>query len=865
MRSLVIYICLVFILSFGPGRLACLAQAAKPDDSRFTKVVLDGDLNEPMKLEMGKDNRLYYIERGGALFRLDLKTNKRKLLGKVPVRFLGDDGLMGMALDPGFLHNHLVYFYIGDNGTLNGDFINGVVRYQLAEDSLIRSSRKSILQIPVFPGTGPHRGGSLAFDKYGNLYIAVGDDTYAGKYAPIDDRTPVADAQRTAGNTNDLRGKILRIHPEPDGSYTIPPGNLFVPGTPLTRPEIYVMGVRQPYRIALDQHNDVLYWGEVGPDAGKDSLGLGPAGFDEFNRAARAGNFGWPYFIANSQPYNDFNYRLQQSGPLFDPAHPINSSPNNTGLKELPPVNPALVYYPYFVSATFPELGKGGRAAIGGPVYYPDDYPPSAVKLPAYYAGKWFIADWMRHRLFTIAMDPDGKFKKLEPFMPGEKFVRPIDMVFGNDGALYLLAYGQYWKSKNSDAELVRIEYTEGNRAPVAKISASRTVGAVPLNVQFSAAGSFDYDKGDSLTYTWHIGKQVRHGLKATYTFLAKGDLPVSVTVADHKGKSSSAQILIKAGNEPPQITIAVKGNQSFYIPNHPVQYTVQVRDKEDGVLGKPIPAAKVKVQFQHLAEGDAEAAPRGLLLMNESDCKGCHALAKKSVGPSFTAVALRYSLADVNKLAAKVISGGNGAWGNEANMAAHPQLSKEDASEIIRYILSLKEVAGSLKTSGAVTPAIANGGYQFSAKYTDRGGLTTESALLLRSPEVPATQATAQYKVVQRNVGKGLVRMAYMTPESWMVFKDIDMTGVTAISSEFYFTKLSGIFELHVDSLSGPVIGKMELTDNLSKMQAATAAIVTTNGKHPVFCIFKATKGKISEATMMEVPWLKFHLEGKE
>lgn len=866
MRLTNIYGALLTAVLFLTGRQILLAQGTRPDDSRFTKVMLDSDVNEPMKLEMGKDNRIYYIERGGNLFRLDPKLDRRKKLGKVPVRFLGDDGLMGMALDPDFIRNHLVYFYIGDNGTINGDFINGVVRYRVDEDSIILSSRKTILQIPVFPGTGPHRGGSLAFDRDGNLYIAVGDDTYAGKYAPIDDRTLVLDAQRSAGNTNDLRGKILRIHPEADGTYTIPKGNLFTPGTTLTRPEIYVMGVRQPFRIAVDRHSDVLYWGEVGPDAGKDSLGLGPAGFDEFNRTTKAGNFGWPYFIGNSRPYNNFNYRSQQSGSFFDPMHPVNSSPNNTGLKNLPPVNPALVYYPYALSTTFPELGKGGRAAIGGPVYYPDDYHNSAVKLPLYYAQKWFVADWMRNTLFTIEMDTAGKFKKLEAFLPNEKFSRPIDMIFGNDGALYLLEYGEYWKSKNSDAGLVRIEYTEGNRAPVAKITASAVVGALPLKVQFSADGSFDYDKGDSLSYAWHLGKRGLKGKHISYTFSAKGNFPVGLVVTDLKGKSSRAQILIKAGNEPPRLAININGNQTFYTVNKPVSYKVDVRDKEDGVLGKSIGQSKVIVKLEHRAEGTEERAgenkSRGLLLMNENDCKGCHAVDKKSVGPSFTAIAAKYTLADVDKLAAKVINGGNGVWGNEANMAAHPQLSKDDASEIIRYILSLKESVVTLKTSGSITPSEAEGVYRLTAGYTDKGGLSGETTLLLRSSVIPATAVSKVFKVVPRNVGNGAVRMAFMTPESWMAFDNIDLTGVTAISSELTFTKISGTFEVRIDSPTGPVIGKAEITDNPSKTQIVSAPISALLGKHKLYFTFRASLGKIAEASMLEVPWLKFEME---
>ena len=79
-------------------------------------------------------------------------------------------------------------------------------------------------------------------------------------------QAPFNDARRSATNTNDLRGKVLRIKVNDDGSYSIPAGNLFAPGTPLTRPEIYAMGFRNPFRIQVDE-NDVAYVTDYSPDS----------------------------------------------------------------------------------------------------------------------------------------------------------------------------------------------------------------------------------------------------------------------------------------------------------------------------------------------------------------------------------------------------------------------------------------------------------------------------------------------------------------------------------------------------------------------------------------------------------------------
>ncbi|WP_332910309.1 PQQ-dependent sugar dehydrogenase [Algoriphagus boritolerans] len=130
------------------------------------------------------------------------------------------------------------------------------------------------------------------------------------------------DAQKTAGNSNDLRGSIIRITPQPDGTYTIPEGNLFPVGTLNTRPEIYVKGNRNPFRIGVDQRNGNLFWGEVGPDASIDSMRRGPKGHDEFNLATKPGYFGWPYFVGNNKPYWKYDFEKQQSLYEFDPAAP---------------------------------------------------------------------------------------------------------------------------------------------------------------------------------------------------------------------------------------------------------------------------------------------------------------------------------------------------------------------------------------------------------------------------------------------------------------------------------------------------------------------------------------------------------------
>src|SRR5215208_3491607 len=179
-----------------------------------------------------------------------------------------------------------------------------------------------------------------------------------------------------------------------------------------------------------------MYWGDVGPDAPADSAERGPAGHDEVGQARGPGNFGWPYFVADNKPYFDVDYATMTAGPLFDPARPVNLSPNNTGLTALPPARKAFIWYPSAPSTVFPLVG-GGRTAMAGPVFYRDDFRGAARPFPQYYDGKFLAYDWMRGWIMAVTMDANGDLASMERFMPSYKFSNPIDLAFAPSGDLY--------------------------------------------------------------------------------------------------------------------------------------------------------------------------------------------------------------------------------------------------------------------------------------------------------------------------------------------------------------------------------------------------------------------------------------------
>lgn len=428
--------------------------AAEP---RLQRTVLATNLVEPIALDVAADGRAFFAERRGALKAWHPGTGATTTLGTMEVFTGPEDGILGLALHPGFATNGWIFLYHSTPGVLE----NRVSRFTVASGKLEVASEKILLRVPTQIPKPNHSGGGLDFDAAGNLYLGTGDYTYADRsdgFAPLDRRPghELNDSERTAANTADFRGKILRVHPEPDGTYTVPSGNLFPPGTPKTRPEIYVMGCRNPFRISIDPKTGWLFWGDVGPDALGPDPERGPAGFDEFNVAPRAGNFGWPYFAADNRPYRLHDFATKTNGPALDPQHPLNDSPNNTGLRELPPAQAAFLWYPPGPSSRWPEVGSGARSAMAGPAYRFDPALDSGRKLPAEYDGAVFLFDWERNWIKAAWLSADGHLRTLRPFMAETRFKRPICLRLGPDGALYLIEWGSNW-SNNRDAALVRL------------------------------------------------------------------------------------------------------------------------------------------------------------------------------------------------------------------------------------------------------------------------------------------------------------------------------------------------------------------------------------------------------------------------
>lgn len=820
-----------------------LAQNVKPEDNRFNPVVLtpEGSLDEPMMFQVSEDGSAYIIERKGGLKKFDPRTNSVTVIATIPVYSENEQGLIGLALDPAFEKNHWIYLQFAPPD----ESVFQLVRYELVNDQLVENSAVVVLKFPVERQQTNHTGGGTAWDREGNLYLTVGNNTGNGLLAQTDERAGKQnfDDQRAASNTNDLRGKILRIHPEADGTYTIPKGNLFPPGTPKTRPEIYTMGHRNVWRVSVDSKTGWIYWGEIGPDQDQDTE-TGPRGYDEQNQAKGPGFFGWPYFIADNLAIPKYDYHKNQVGEKINPDKPVNNSPNNTGLTALPPAQPALIYYPYSASEKFPLVGSSSRCAIGGPMYHRADFKNPERPYPSYYENKWLIADYSRFWIMAVTLDENGNYKSMERFVPNYHPVQPLDTKFGPEGDLYVLEYGSNPSRSARESKLVRIEYNAGNRKPVVVASALKRGGSVPFNTTLSGSGSKDYD-GDKLTYQWEVvsPKGQARAFKerdAKVTFDKPGVYTATLTVKDENDGISKASLKVIAGNEPPRVLLGHAGNKTFFFNNSQIDYKVDVIDHEDGTLASgKIDSQKVSISIDYVSAGfdyaavttlqsDADSSSQFAVaqaLINNSDCKTCHTRDVKTVGPAFKQIADRYKRDPeaAEKLIQRIIRGSSGIWGTDNNMPAHPSITENNARIIVHYIMNTnKTIHKTLPLSGNFISRVPDhddgkGTYIIRAAYTDKGiqgvpSHTTDSVILLRSPKLTPINADVLERGALRDQ---LDEYVFLTvkPNAYILFRSVDLTGVVQISFRpnwhLYDIYPGGKVEIRLGSPDGELIGE--------------------------------------------------------
>jgi glucose/arabinose dehydrogenase len=226
-------------------------------------------------------SRRFVVERGGRIVVLHGGRRATFLDISDQVSTDGEGGLLSMAFAPDYASSGRFYiYYVASNGYIAID------QYRATGDRAQPGSRRQVIRVRH---TRPnHKGGQLQFGADGKLYAGFGDGGGGG------------DPDRNAQDLGELLGKLIRIDPRPDGGYDVPADNPFR-GRAGARGEIYVYGLRNPYRFSFDQATGALTIGDVGQDAVEEIDYLpGRAG----RQPPRGGaNFGWSVFEGRSR-YN---------------------------------------------------------------------------------------------------------------------------------------------------------------------------------------------------------------------------------------------------------------------------------------------------------------------------------------------------------------------------------------------------------------------------------------------------------------------------------------------------------------------------------------------------------------------------------
>ena len=534
----------------------------------FQKVELLTGLKNSVNIEFAPDGRIFIVDRYGELLIYKPNTQLTVLAATMAVFHDMEDGLLSIAFDPEFTSNNFIYIHYSHPSLAK----NRVSRFKMEGDYLNISSEIVLLEWTSDRNGYYHAAGDLDFDSKGNLYVAIGDNTDHSAYATLNELDPNKSSEKTSSNTNDFRGKILRIKPEANGTYSIPAGNLFPNGTG-GRPEIYVMGARNPFKIFVDKANtDWLFWAEVGPDANVESK-LGPEGMDEINLVKSAGNYGWPYFSGKNKPYLN---TYTEPNFYYDINAPVNLSKWNTGAVGLPPAQ-----------SSWMEFFHG--CYLVGPIYNYNQSINNPKKLPSDFNQSLFYYDFNTSKIWVVKMDINGTIVSNQQFganiISGSGF---IDLKIGPDGQLYILEYGAGCCPQNvGSGKLVRVDFTgiDSNKAPEVTLTADVTSGALPLIVNFSSEGTVD-PEGGPLTYQWDFqsnGSVDSEAKNPSFTYTERGTFDALLRVIDSQGTISSKSIKIYAGNHPATFQFVKPADGGMMSWEDHIDYNVIVSDNEDG------------------------------------------------------------------------------------------------------------------------------------------------------------------------------------------------------------------------------------------------------------------------------------------
>ncbi len=343
----------------------------------------------------GDASRLFVVEQGGRI-RI-LRNGAFAATPFLDVASLiatgGERGLLGLAFHPQYATNGR--FFVDYTRASDGATV--IAAYRVSTATLDRADPASAqVLLTIAQPFENHNGGALRFGPDGYLYIGMGDGGSAN------------DPGNRAQDPNELLGKLLRIDVDGGTPYASPPDNAFV-ASGLGRPEIFALGLRNPWRIGFDRVTGDLYIGDVGQDRAEE--------IDFPLRGAPAGaNFGWRVVEGN----------------------------RCTGLSG------AKCPSPQYVAPILTYEHGPGCSVTGGVVY-------RGKRVPALY-GRYLYGDYCSGQIFAAVRDADGQWRA-EQVLDADQRIG----TFGEDadGEVYWsdLASGALYRMAADTVTPVAIEY----------------------------------------------------------------------------------------------------------------------------------------------------------------------------------------------------------------------------------------------------------------------------------------------------------------------------------------------------------------------------------------------------------------------
>ncbi len=226
----------------------------------FTDAVVASGLSNPTAMALAPDGRIFVCQQGGAL-----RVIKNGVL--LPTPFLtvtvdssGERGLLGIALDPNFVSNQLVYiYYTATTPAIH----NRISRFTASGDVALAGSETIIMELPNLSTATNHNGGAMHFGPDGNLFVAIGENANGANAQSLSTRL----------------GKMLRM----TSTGGVPPDNPFINQTTGANQTIWALGLRNPFTFSFQNGTGRMFINDVGQNT-----------WEEINDGIAGSNYGWP-------------------------------------------------------------------------------------------------------------------------------------------------------------------------------------------------------------------------------------------------------------------------------------------------------------------------------------------------------------------------------------------------------------------------------------------------------------------------------------------------------------------------------------------------------------------------------------------